>query len=703
MSAPTTTEQPASDTLSARGDEKAHTPRHARAQEEPPVTAEDGLGAPAKAEARAPQGAHSKPPHATRRRSIPYMPALDGLRAFAVLAVIAYHMGLTWAQGGLLGVTVFFVLSGFLITKLLLVEISSTGRLDFKNFYLRRARRLLPAIVVVIVCVAALCTLFNHPLLTKMRPDILPSLFFFNNWWQIFHDVSYFQALGAPSPLTHFWSLSIEEQFYFVWPLLLLCAIKLGATRKHLRAGITVLAALSILEMALLYNPDADPSRLYYGTDTRAFALLIGAFLATSTSGRRPRTSSHVRDALAAVSFVGLIALVAFSDGFSAFPYYGGLALCCVLSALFIYGTAAPDSGFMKRIFSIRPLVWVGERSYGMYLWHYPLILLLTPVNTASATPWWLPLLELALILGVSAFSYTYIETPVRRGALGKAWKKWRATRIIRINAKRCLAAGATAITLAIALAGLAFVPDTSVLSKEGAELLEQEQASNAAPRAEKTPEEQAAEEQAALEAARQEAVDEYVKTAMAAPADEFDTRSAEQRGFDARLAMTPLAEGAAPLLLIGDSVSLRSVPMFQETFPTSIINAEKNRQMEAGLSLYDEYNAAGQVGNVVVFSLGTNGFLTDERIDQTVAHVGTEKAIWFLTIRSPFNNPEISNETLQRAQERYPNIRVIDWAAASEGHEEYFDGDGTHLTDEGAWAFVGLIKEATKYEMPAE
>lgn len=641
-------------------------------------------------------------PSTPHKRSIQYMPALDGLRAFAVLAVIAYHMGLSWAKGGLLGVTVFFVLSGFLITKLLLVEASTTGRIDFKGFYLRRARRLLPAIAVVIACVAALCTLFNHPLLTKMRPDIVPSLFFFNNWWQVFHDISYFQALGAPSPLAHFWSLSIEEQFYLAWPLLLLCVIKLGAKRKHLRAGIAVLAALSALEMALLYSPDTDPSRLYYGTDTRAFALLIGAFLATSTSGKHPHASKNARDLLAAASFAGLVLMVALCDGLSAFPYYGGLVLCCVLTAAFIYGTAAPDSGIMKRVFSAKPLVWIGERSYGMYLWHYPIILLLTPVNAASAAPWWLMLAELALVLGVSAFSFKFIETPIRHGAIGKAWKKWRATGVIHIGTKQGIGAAVAAVVLGIALIGVACVPDTSVLSKEGAALLQQGQASSTAPRAEKTPEEQAAEEQAAVEKAQQEAIDEFVNAAMAAPADEFDTRSAEQRGFDARLAMTPLTQSATPLLLIGDSVSLRSVPMFEETFPAGIINAEKNRQMEAGLSLYDEYAAAGQVGNVVVFSLGTNGFLTDERIDEAVAHVGEEKAIWFLTIRSPFNNPEISNEALQRAQERYPNIRVIDWAAASEGHEEYFDGDGTHLTDEGAWAFVGLIKEATKYEMPA-
>ena len=167
-----------------------------------------------------------------------YIPALDGLRAFAVLAVIAYHMRMPWAPGGLLGVTVFFVLSGYLITSLLLIEYDDTGKIDLPHFWLRRIRRLVPAIVLVIVCTAVLCTLFNHALLTKMRPDVLPSLLFFNNWWQIFHDVSYFEALGAPSPLAHFWSLAIEEQFYLVWPVALFAALKLGAKKGTVRNAV---------------------------------------------------------------------------------------------------------------------------------------------------------------------------------------------------------------------------------------------------------------------------------------------------------------------------------------------------------------------------------------------------------------------------------------------------------------------------------
>ena len=191
---------------------------------------------PSSQQHRASRQAASNPKKPQRKKSR-YIPSLDGLRALAVLAVIFYHMDFAWAKGGLLGVTVFFVLSGYLITGLLISEYDSTGGIDLPQFWLRRIRRLVPAIITVIVCVAVLCTLFNHVLLTKMRPDIVPSLFFFNNWWQIFHNVSYFEALGAPSPLTHFWSLAIEEQFYVVWPLLLLGAFKPAAPPRDFGLG----------------------------------------------------------------------------------------------------------------------------------------------------------------------------------------------------------------------------------------------------------------------------------------------------------------------------------------------------------------------------------------------------------------------------------------------------------------------------------
>ena len=197
-----------------------------------------------------------------------------------MLGVIAYHMGMAWMPGGLLGVTVFFVLSGYLITSLLLIEWDSTGTIDLPQFWLRRVKRLFPAIAFVIIVTAVLCTLFDHSLLTKLREDMWAALCWVTNWWYILRDVSYFDALGAPSPVTHFWSLAIEEQFYVVWPVVLILAHKFGVKRTHMRNATFVLALASALEMALLFNPDADPSRVYYGTDTRAFSLLIGAWLA---------------------------------------------------------------------------------------------------------------------------------------------------------------------------------------------------------------------------------------------------------------------------------------------------------------------------------------------------------------------------------------------------------------------------------------
>lgn len=189
-----------------------------------------------------------------------YIPALDGLRTLAVVAVVLYHLNLTWAQGGLLGVTIFFVLSGYLITRLLLNEVAKTGRIDLKSFWIRRIRRLVPAVVTVVVVTCALCTVFNHVMLTKMRPDILPSLLFFNNWWQIAQNVSYFNALGDPSPLTHFWSLAIEEQFYLIWPPLLFAMVSMHVSKPNTRRVVLGLAAVSALAMMVLYTPPPTPA-----------------------------------------------------------------------------------------------------------------------------------------------------------------------------------------------------------------------------------------------------------------------------------------------------------------------------------------------------------------------------------------------------------------------------------------------------------
>ena len=594
-----------------------------------------------------------------------YIPALDGLRALAVLAVIAYHMGMTWAPGGLLGVTVFFVLSGYLITSLLLIEWDTTKKINLPQFWLRRIRRLLPAIVFVIACTAALCIIFDHSLLTKLREDMWAALLWVTNWWYIFHDVSYFDALGAPSPLTHFWSLAIEEQFYLIWPVVLFAAHKAHVKRTTMRNATLVVALLSALEMALLFDPQADPSRVYYGTDTRAFSLLIGAWLAfvwpshllgAKNTVRLSKPVRNVLDGVGLAALVALLALIALVDGFSPFLYRGGILLASVLTAIVIAVMVHPAS-LLGRIASAAPLVWIGLRSYGIYLWHYPLLLLMNPRTFTGETPWWMYLVQVAAIFACAAFSYRFVENPIRKGSIGKFVKGVRSEEVDMPDwlHTHALPTAAGVLLTVFVIGGLVIVPPTSAL--EGGDLLKDESAQVAG--LPETP-----------------------------PEGEAGEAPAEQPKLD--------------VLMIGDSVSVRAIPYFQEAFPYGAIDAAVNRQLYIGRDVYEGYAQQGIVGGVVVYALGTNGPATDEQLDGLMDAAGPDKQVFFVNTRSPQSWMADTNAALANAASRHENAHVIDWYAASSSHDEYFDGDGTHLSEEGAQAYINLIRDAIAPLLPA-
>lgn len=353
------------------------------------------------------------------RPTLAYTPALDGLRALAVIAVMLYHSGVAVVGGGFLGVDVFFVLSGFLITTLLLLEFEANGRLDLIAFWGRRARRLLPALFLVLVAVLVYSAFLAGEAASAVRSDALATLFYVSNWWFIVSGNSYFEQFQDPSPLTHTWSLAIEEQWYLFLPLLLVLLLPRMRSRRAWAAIFALLALLSAGLMTLFYLPGSDPSRVYYGTDTRLLALLIGAGLACLfTPGVVDRLHGAARW-LAPVAVVGLILLLTLTDDSSQWLYRGGFLLVAVVAVVLLAAVVARPEGLVARGLAWGPAVWVGKISYGLYLWHWPVYVLLSPTRTGLSGASLL-VVRFAVTFTIATLSYYLVEMPIRRGALSR-------------------------------------------------------------------------------------------------------------------------------------------------------------------------------------------------------------------------------------------------------------------------------------------
>ena len=360
-----------------------------------------------------------------------YLPGLDGLRAVAVLAVLAYHFGAPWLPGGLLGVGVFFTLSGFLITSLLLGAGAGQGRLDLTDFWVRRARRLLPALILVLAAVLAATALVSPEDLARELGATLAAMLYVSNWVDIVQGDSYFDRFAAPAPLDHLWSLAVEEQFYVFWPLLLVAILALVRGNRTAAAVITaVLAAGSFALMWALATPGFDNTRAYEGTDTRAGGLLIGAVLALLWARRRIDDGAPAPRILTPLGLVGLgvIAwLTAVMDDYSIALYRWGF-LVLSLATLAVVAAVAHPATAMSRILGFAPLRWIGERSYGIYLWHLPVIVLL-PDGFLEAQPLGRGAVALGLTVAVAALSWTLVEDPIRRHGLRGAFLPGRIAR----------------------------------------------------------------------------------------------------------------------------------------------------------------------------------------------------------------------------------------------------------------------------------
>ena len=606
-----------------------------------------------------------------------YITGLDGIRAIAVIMVLAYHLKLALFKSGFLGVTVFFVLSGYLITGILISEVEEEGTIDLKNFWLRRIRRLVPAVMSMAVVIIFVSAVVNRIIFTKGCKDFLASVLGFNNWWQIFNKVSYFEAAGVPSPFTHCWSLAIETQFYLIYPLILLGIYKLAKSRGEGRAkrgllfaGVTLLLALiSVILMIVLFDPQQDASRVYYGTDTRAFSLLFGALLAILWEYRMvPRKlSASVNMVLGSLSFAVLLVMTIAINGSSNFWYRGGQFIGTILTVLVIY-TVSGRKTWLIRFLSNPVLKWIGDRSYSIYLWHYPIILLISKGIKAS---WWITLIEIVLSVVLAELSYRFIETPIRHGIIGEylnilrsrpksRQEKKRQVQVARRSLK--VMAGTFVLTVSLILC-MVFVPKKNAL-----DTLQKREA-----KAKETG--KMTEEQLEKQKANGSESDDTICTAD--------------------LTDDEILEGLN-LLLIGDSIAVDVTDDFYEIFPNSVSDTKIGRITSLGKQVLDSYiDEKKWEGEGVIFASLSNSPINGE-LEDIREKIGKDMPLFLTTVRIPHDTfEEESNSKIKKFVEENDHTYLIDWYAASEGHDEYFDADDTHLLSAGAKAYAKCIKEA--------
>lgn len=635
------------------------------------------------------------------KRNQRYMPGLDGLRAIAVLAVIVFHLGFSWAPGGLLGVGIFFTLSGYLITDILLAQLSARGKIRLPSFWLARARRLLPALFVMLAIVVAWVTIFGPAQPDQFRKAVLAAVFYVNNWQQIFGNVSYFARFAPEGPLNHLWSLSVEEQFYIVWPFLLLLGVKLvrerplaSGVRPRLALVTLALAIASSVLMAVLYHPSLDPSRVYYGTDTRAGGLLFGAALAMVWPSRRlsRKITLGARNTLDALGVFGLVVIAILiwrTDQYSSFLYQGGFVVLSLATVLVLMPLAHPACRLGGWL-GARPLRWVGARSYGIYLWQTPVIVLTSP-RGPHGDSLLRDALQVAAIFAISALSWKFVEEPIRHGALGRFFARRREV-------------GWGWQTFAPAMRGV-FVATGVVLVLAAAGM-------------------------AGLNSAGAEGNDTRVKEAVAAGTTKPAPLTHKQAASSEKSACKAVVH-------IGDSTSegldsAEYLPIASQRIPAQYHDVgvkEVHMEVSGARSIEERFEGQPNAQEVAeawkaegfkgcwVLALGTNEAADvaagsnvgeRERIDKMMAIIGTEPVLW-VNVKSivpagdPYSaeNMEKWDKELVAACAAFPNMRVYNWAG--DVKKEWFIEDGIHFTSPGYAARSELIAHALAHAFPAK
>ncbi|WP_166868821.1 acyltransferase family protein [Salinibacterium sp. ZJ70] len=590
---------------------------------------------------------------------------LDGVRAFAVVVVVIFHLFPGLLIGGFLGVDVFFVVSGFIITRLLLLERGRTGRIALGAFWQRRARRLLPALVVLLLVCSSLAALIGGDVLVGLGGQLIAAMTFSSNWYFMATGSDYF-AHGNPELFRNLWSLAVEEQFYLLWPLIVLAVI----VRLSRRMGIGLLAvvtAASAIAMGVLLVP-GEMTAVYYGTGTHAFGLTLGALVAMLTQWWSERELEWSRGArstlgvLGAAAGVGLAVLATTMPGEADWTYRGGLALVAVLTAVVICALLVPGSRFARAL-EWAPVRWIGVRSYGIYLWHWPLYVL-----AAAVLPTWTSSPSLSVALGASvvvvtialaALSFRYIETPLRHAgfrATGRTWAAgWR-------RGSRAAIASATALVLVVA--GVAGTAAAVVTQRETSDVEDYIRAGQ----------------------------DALAQTPTPTPAAGTQDR---EGGTAPAEAGTPAALQGDQITAIGDSVMLAAVTELQAALPGIAIDAAVSRQMSSAPEILQSLRDAGALRKVVIVSLGTNGSVSEATLEELRSIIGPQRELVVVTAQAPRGWIPGVNEKLASFAWQYRNVELADWHTAVQPHLGELARDQVHFGPVGARIYTAAIREA--------
>lgn len=626
--------------------------------------------------------------HAAPQRSQRIV-ALDGLRALAIAGVVLYHLRPSRLTGGFLGVTLFFTLSGYLATKSIM-RATARGGFSYPRYIGRRITRMMPPILVTIA-LAAIATYIAAPsLLPKVQQDALPSALFLSNWFYIFRNVSYFAAAGLPSPLTHLWFCGVTMQFYLIWPAILMTLCSKTRSRNT-AIGVTVAFTLiSTAAMVLMFNPAADTSRVYYGTDARAAELLCGALAAIAAPRLREMLSGNIHtpgtnkgiSKVNAISIVWLVAVVAGAlmlTGESAWLYRGGFLLFALLTGLLIV-CAQNTECIVRRLLSVKPLVWLGQHSFSVYLVHYPLLILMNPATRTTRIAWWEQALQLVVVLAVTEIFYRLVERPWTHKP---AQQDNTAKKRILTPAMTLPALGAACV-LALAFAPL----DWTGIATARAEQLRPELAQNATSSKDNGAGDKSAESASNQDVQPNDATQQKPKEG---PIAEKVPKNLDWKNFTYDEA-TGTCD--ARVLMIGDSVTAGAQPGIQAALPNAYIDGVVSRQFYTFQDVYAQ-DSANYDPSVVICALGTNGLIRDPQQVQDVIDAVGGKPIYFVTVRVPLELQDRNNQTIRDVCSQNDNAGVIDWNGASEGHSEYLVDDGTHLTQAGIDAYAALIRQA--------